>query len=99
MLFHKLYDSRESHHLTGLILDPRALLRMKAREGRALRNNICFVEYVTDSRNPEARTYRQIPKGYSTKFYTGSLQPRSNTFPFIHHSLYHLSSIPLIEKW
>ena len=92
MLFHKLYDSRESHHLTGPNLDPRALLRMTAREGRALGNS---VEYVTDSRNPEARTYRQIPRGYSTKFYTGSLRPRSNTFPFI----YHLSRIPLIEKW
>ena len=30
-------------------------------QGRALGNNICFVEYETDSRNPEARTYRQIP--------------------------------------
>ena len=75
MLFHKLYDSRESYHLTGPILDPRALLRLTAREGRALGNNICFVKYVTDSRNPEARTYRQIPRGYSTKFYTGSLRP------------------------
>ena len=68
-------------------------------QGRALGNSICFVEYVTDSRNPEARTYRQIPRGYSTKFYTGSLQPMSNTFPFIYHSPYHLSRIPLIEKW
>ena len=48
MLFHKLYDSRESYHLTGPILDPRALLRMTAREGRALGNNICFVEYETE---------------------------------------------------
>ena len=100
MLFHKLYDSRESYHLTGPILDPRALLRMTAREGRALGNNICFVKYVTDSRNPEARTYRQIPRGYSTKFYTGSLQPRSNTFPFIYHfwQKRYLCRVPLIEK-
>ena len=46
MLFHKLYDSNELQQMTGPNRYPRALLRMTAREGRALGNNICFVEYV-----------------------------------------------------
>ena len=68
MLFHKLYDSRESHHLTGPNLDPRALLRMTAREGRALGNS---VEYVTDSRNPEARTSARFPGDTQQNFIRG----------------------------
>lgn len=82
MPFHKLYDWNESHRLTGPNLDPRVLLHMTARKGRALVNNICFVEYVTDSRNPEARTYRQIPRAVLNKILYGESPPEVQYLPF-----------------